>query len=394
MSPPLPPNRPSATYQTGPVMIVGLDDRIYEAALVPELWPDVLDRIGAVSGSASGSILAFSAPDSPPRYKTTSLTEASLHAFTTSDQWRDSQRAQFLFTDGVPDVFSQFVYMSDFMTAEQLAADTVEANLRDLGLGQQITTVIPMPSREVVSFTWERRLGEGRHDPASIGLLDSLRPHLARAGLISARLNLERARATVSALDAIGLPAAVLTRAGIVLAANALLEALGVVFRPSAFGGLSISDEKADALLRKALAALAVNHSSGSIPIKSSEGRAPMVVHLLPVKGMAHDLFAGGNVLLVVTALTVQGGAPAPHVLHGLFDLTPSESRLAAVLSRGLSIAEAADRMGTTVKTARTYLERIFVKTGTNRQSQLMALLQGVGHPFPGLHRESQEGKV
>lgn len=376
-------------------MIVGLDDRIYEAALVPELWPGVLDHIGAVSGSASGSILTFSTPDSPPRYKTTSLTEASLHAFTTSDQWRDSQRAQFLFMDGAQDVFSQFVYMSDFMTAEQLAADAVEASLRELGLGQQITTVIPMPSREVVSFTWERRLGDGRHDPASIGLLDSLRPHLARAGLISARLNLERARATVSALDVIGLPAAVLTRAGVVLAANAFLETLREVFRPSAFGGLTVSDERADALLREALTALAGKRSSsGSIPIRPREGRAPMVVHLLPVKGAAHDLFAGGSVLLVVTALTVQGGAPVPHVLHGLFDLTPSESRLAAVLSGGLSVAEAADRMGTTVKTARTYLDRIFAKTGTNRQSQLVALLKGVGSPFPGLHREVGDGKV
>ncbi|MET0241388.1 MAG: hypothetical protein ABW184_15965, partial [Sphingobium sp.] len=47
-----------------------------------------------------------------------------------------------------------------------------------------------------------------------------------------------------------------------------------------------------------------------------------------------------------------------------LFDLLPSEARLALALSRGMSIAEAAQENGITVESARTYSKRIYAKTG------------------------------
>ncbi|UCI25935.1 MULTISPECIES: hypothetical protein [unclassified Mesorhizobium] len=39
-------------------------------------------------------------------------------------------------------------------------------------------------------------------------------------------------------------------------------------------------------------------------------------------------------------------------------------------------MAETAARGGITVKSARTYLERVFQKTGTHQQSQLLAMLK------------------
>ena len=44
--------------------------------------------------------------------------------------------------------------------------------------------------------------------------LTALRPELARASLVSARLQLERARSSVETLQALGLPAAALARRG------------------------------------------------------------------------------------------------------------------------------------------------------------------------------------
>src|SRR5262249_9287810 len=57
--------------------------------------------------------------------------------------------------------------------------------------------------------------------------LDELRPHLARSVLLSARLQLERARLASETLAALGLPALVLNEQGKVLAANSLAEGLG-----------------------------------------------------------------------------------------------------------------------------------------------------------------------
>ncbi|MDF3813128.1 hypothetical protein [Rhodopseudomonas sp. BAL398] len=62
--------------------------------------------------------------------------------------------------------------------------------------------------------------------------------------------------------------------------------------------------------------------------------------------------------------------------LRNLFDLTPSEARLAALLTGGIALKLAAERQGIRFSTARSYLESIFRKTRTNQQSQLVALLK------------------
>jgi len=58
--------------------------------------------------------------------------------------------------------------------------------------------------------------------------------------------------------------------------------------------------------------------------------------------------------------------------LGDLFDLIPSEARLALALSRGMSIAEAAEELGLTVESARTYSKKIYAKTGARGQADLV----------------------
>lgn len=66
---------------------------------------------------------------------------------------------------------------------------------------------------------------------------------------------------------------------------------------------------------------------------------------------------------------------PTPAALGDLFGLNPSEARLAHALASGLDIKEAAEAQGITLSTARTYLKRLFLKTGANRQAELVRLL-------------------
>jgi DNA-binding CsgD family transcriptional regulator len=58
--------------------------------------------------------------------------------------------------------------------------------------------------------------------------------------------------------------------------------------------------------------------------------------------------------------------------LAQLFNLSPSEARLALALSRGMSIAEAAEELGLTVGTARVYSKKIYAKTGARGQPDLI----------------------
>ena len=60
-------------------------------------------------------------------------------------------------------------------------------------------------------------------------------------------------------------------------------------------------------------------------------------------------------------------------LLRQLFGLTMNESQLAARLD-GVELKEAAEILGITYETARSYIKQIFAKTATNRQSELIKL--------------------
>lgn len=58
-----------------------------------------------------------------------------------------------------------------------------------------------------------------------------------------------------------------------------------------------------------------------------------------------------------------------------LYGLTDGELRVLNGLSPGLNVAEAANLLGISEATARTHLRRIFTKTRTSRQAELLYLL-------------------
>ncbi len=61
--------------------------------------------------------------------------------------------------------------------------------------------------------------------------------------------------------------------------------------------------------------------------------------------------------------------------LRRLYKLTPAEARLAAHLAQGSRLEEAAADLGVSLNTVRTHLKRIFSKTGTDRQAELVRLI-------------------
>lgn len=71
------------------------------------------------------------------------------------------------------------------------------------------------------------------------------------------------------------------------------------------------------------------------------------------------------------------GAASAPNAerLKRLYDLTRSEAKLAELLACGYGVPRAARELGVGLNTVRTHLQRIFSKTDTHHQSELVALL-------------------
>jgi DNA-binding CsgD family transcriptional regulator len=82
------------------------------------------------------------------------------------------------------------------------------------------------------------------------------------------------------------------------------------------------------------------------------------------------------------------GATPAPDLaalpgvlrLRAEFGLTKAEARLALRVAEGSSLASAAKAFNVKLTTIRSQLQQVFAKTGTSRQTELVALLLSRGH--------------
>jgi len=348
-------------------------DQIYEAAFVPEMWPDVLESATRVSGSASGALFMFG-NGMPVRGHCNERIRGVFEKFVGSDTCEVAPSVKRMMEQRP----ASFIQVDDVMTPAEIADDPARILLRSVNIGVNACSAITLPSGEVVMFTFNRWLGDGGYDAAMLERLNALRPHLARAGLVAARRQQERAQAAVSALNALGLPAAVLSAGGRVMATNPLLDRMQEMLLPLAFGGMAIADVAADRLFQEAVAATRAAHEPlvRSIPVRPSGGRPAAVVHVLPLRRAAHDIFAGADILVLATEIRPDASVPATRLLSALFDLSPSEARLAAALAAGRTLRNIAAEMNISFASARTYLGRVFQKTGTHQQSELVALLK------------------
>jgi DNA-binding CsgD family transcriptional regulator len=359
-------------------MLQDLVDRFYEAAFMPDEWADVLDRTSATAGSAGGTLFIFE-ENAPPVGRTSPIGQELFDEFVKGDFWKACDSVQRM-CDVQP---GSFVNVDDYLSPEEIEQDPIRIKLRAAGIGSNLCTSIALPSGELVMFVFQRWLSDGAHAGDAIRLLNELRPDMARAGLVAARLRLERAKTTVAALEAIGLPAMTINAGGRVMAMNRLMEALSPLMRTSAFDKVSIANPAANELLQLGMQAAGSGRrqtSVRSIPLPAQQGNPAMVLHIIPLVRNAHDIF-GADMLIAATAVTASSFVPDPRILTGLFDLTPAEAKLATDLVSGLSLQDAAAACGITFKTGRTYLERIFGKTGVHRQSELVALLKNAA-PF------------
>jgi DNA-binding CsgD family transcriptional regulator len=84
---------------------------------------------------------------------------------------------------------------------------------------------------------------------------------------------------------------------------------------------------------------------------------------------------------ITITEIAPRAGEGFEAHLMAIFKLSEAEAKLASDLVSGFGVSESAARRAVTVKTARTYLSRVFRKTGARQQSQLVAMLKDV-HPL------------
>lgn len=346
-------------------------NEVYEAAILPEKWQGVLDRLAEMA-DAEGTLL-FAAGPGAPRWISSNAIQATMAEWTQSKWYLDNPRGQRLVPINEPRFLTDF----DALTIEEIdASDFYTDLLRPRGLGWCVGTAIRSPSGDTLVFSIEKAHRKGPVPRAVAEKLDRLRPHLARAALLSGRLGLDRARTAVATLEMIGLPAAALTGNGRIISANAGLLACAPGIRVGAGNFVQFESASAQALFMAAIANLSGPQIGlgRSIPVGGKRGEPPFVVHVIPLRGAELDVFTGALWIIFVTPV-VPNSSPAPELLQALFDLTPAEARLASQLTEGKSIEQVALMNGLSHNTVRTHLKSVFAKTGVQRQAELVSLL-------------------
>ncbi|MBX3579139.1 MAG: LuxR family transcriptional regulator [Rhizobiaceae bacterium] len=374
------------------MQVLDLVDRIYEAAALPELWPSVFDSIGDLCACDKVGMFALSAA----RQNVTAWTanergHLAMHAFLEGGWAGRSSQAARMFGLGEP----RFVGDLDVFTSEELETDFYyQEFLKPHGLFWGAGTFVDGPADNKIIVTVHRPYEQGPLDPSMIAQLTALRPHIARSAFLATQFRLEHMRGALDALTRVGLPAATLAGRGRLMLANSLFEDLLATVFLDRSDRLRVNDRTVDRLLAEAIAA-GDSVRGRTMALKDVEGRASHVLHVLPLPGHARDLFSGTEWLLV--AVPVQADAVRLGVLEGLFDLTPSEARVARDLMAGLTVAQAAAAAAVSTETVRTQLKGVYRKTGINRQTELIRLLLAVSmgdQESPGRANRNPETKA
>jgi DNA-binding CsgD family transcriptional regulator len=239
-------------------------------------------------------------------------------------------------------------------------------------MGAGAATLVQTPEEAKIVFAMERSAAEGPVPDTSLQALNALRPHLARSLALTSYALKQRMRASVVALDAINVAAAVLNGSRKVIESNEAFSRLGGLLKPGAFGVLKLADGGADGLFQDAFASISRDDVKAvrSIPLSTNGAQEGCVVHVIPLRGNSREVFAGTQALViaVVAGRATSVGAP---ILRGLYDLTAAEARLVETVLAGRTLREASSALGISYETARSQIKAVFSKTGCKSQRDL-----------------------
>jgi len=229
-----------------------------------------------------------------------------------------------------------------------------------------------------------RSQAAGAYEKRELDLLRCLMPHFQRAAQTSLRLNVldSQRKALAELLDRLPIGIVLFDKTGRVLLLNKAAEALialadGISVRNGRLtAGRPDMTAQLDRLIAKAAeASCGCGLSAGGAVALSRPSLArPFEVLIAPLR-LDESFGTRGAAAVAFITDPERKVRPPPELLARLFDLTPRQAALAALLAEGQSLDKAADALGIARNTARAHLRLISEKTGTSRQSDLVRLV-------------------
>ena len=291
-----------------------------------------------------------------------------LESFFTIDPFKD-------LPDGKVTSFSEFISQ---MAMEEYAA---YRDYLDVAGGEQVLAVdMRFSGQFEARFRVSRDKSRSDFTAADRAALQALVPHLRIAVSLYEKLQLASAEHAVfeSATEGLGLALLVLDRNNRIVSSNALAERFLNEGEGVRRAGDSLAFDNAEP--RKIVADLLASPRGQTKVTRFRIERAERGDLIATARAMdLPAIHSGTGALALFLALPGDETPLEPETARELFGLTMAEARLAVTLTQGLSLVEAARRLGITHNTAKTQLRAIFAKTGARRQSQLVSILSAAG---------------
>ncbi len=357
---------------------------VYDASLDGRRWPDVVRR---VAGTFDSGMCCLHSYDMLRRRGATNVEfnlddtarRAYAEYFCQLNPWIPQGRRQ--------GAAGEILVGSQVISDAQLERTEFYTDLlRRRDLFYSLGVVLGQEGQMRVSVTLLRSRARGDFDAREQRRLARLGQHLQRAREVQARLaavDHERG-ALADVLDQLPLGVVLLAPGGRVLVANRAARRFAAARDGFELGADSLrpTDGAAAARLRALLAGAAAIDSGvpggGWLLLQRPSGRRPYALLAAPLGRSERGPDAPSRQAVGIAFISDPEETPrdADDALGSLFGLTRAECGLASGLLAGLSVEQAAAQRGIRVATARTHLSRIFAKTRTSRQAQLVTLLE------------------
>ena len=266
--------------------------------------------------------------------------------------------------------------------------------LEPKGLIDLLATVLEVDTAELTTVDLLRGRKPGPYTDDESQLMRRLAPHLCNAYRVGRRFATLRAgRALLTEIiDRIQTAVLAVDRNLHVTETNRAAKALlttGDGLRINR-GTLEVDDCVGRDKLREAVGSLTATDRGegaspgGTFPIGRPSLAKPYTVTAVPIRSFVSNRSARRSCCLLFIDDPDQDEVPQAERIPTLWGLTPAEARVASMLATGMSPREISERLEISFNTVRCHVSRIYLKTDTSRQAELVCLLTRLGLTIPG----------
>ena len=352
-----------------PATLSELIDEIYRCILERDRWAFVLERLCGLTGGCAASLNVHDRTSGQPDL----LVEFGTDPMASQAYVREygaknpliANALQLMSPGEVGTLYQQGEL--DRFRRSRFYREWVEPQ----GWGDWMACLLIRSETSIALLAIPRPLAGGAFESAQVRFVELLMPHLMRASLLGRMFDESKRRQTglEGFAASIKVAAVLLDADGSVSFANSAGEEVlrdsivcQIVGQPNLGRRLHLADAEASEKLHDALA----GRLTSPWMFYCQTGRGARTLTLLPRSE------ASAGFTIVLFSIPEEEVEAPKELLAQAYGLTDAEVRVLQLLLRGRAVAEIASILGVKPRTVKAHLQKLFEKTGVQRQSDLI----------------------